>query len=140
MMTFIRGDITMKKITYSLVLGFAFGILLMAAGRVMAADEPAKVDGKWEMSSEGPNGTMTQTLTIQQTGGTIKGTLTGRRGDAPLEGTVAGNKVKFTVKRQTQDGETMVFEYTATVDGDSMKGQVHTEQFGDRDFTAKRTK
>jgi hypothetical protein len=130
----------MKRITYSLVLAFVCGILLMWAGNVMAADEPAKLAGTWEMTSEGPNGTMTQTLTIQQDGGTIKGTLTGRRGDAPLEGTVTGNKVSFTVKRQTQSGDTMVMEYTATVDGDSIKGKVHSERFGDRDFTAKRTK
>ena len=130
----------MKRITYSLVLAFACGMLLMWVGNVLAADEPAKVDGKWEMSSEGPNGPMTSTLTIQQDGATIKGTLSGRRGDAPLEGTVTGNKVSFTVKRQTQNGDTMVMEYTATVDGDSMKGKVHSERFGDRDFTAKRAK
>ena len=130
----------MKRVTYSLVLAFACGVLLMWTGKVLAADEPANVAGKWEMSSEGPNGTMTQALTITQDGGTIKGTLTGRRGEAPLEGTVNGNKVSFTVKRQTQSGDTMVMEYTATADGDSMKGKVHSERFGDRDFTAKRTK
>src|SRR5208283_4033372 len=130
----------MKRFAYSLVLAFAYGMLLMLAGNAWAADEPAKVDGKWEMSSEGQNGPMTSTLTIQQDGSTIKGTLTGRRGDAPLEGTVTGNKVSFTVKRQTQNGDTMVMEYTALVDGDSMKGKVHSERFGDRDFTAKRTK
>ena len=130
----------MKRIIHSLVLEFTCGMLLMWAGNALAADEAAKVDGKWEMSSEGQNGPMTSTLTIQQDGSTIKGTLTGRRGDAPLEGTVTGNKVSFTVKRQTQNGDTMAIEYTATVDGDSMKGKVHSERFGDRDFTAKRTK
>ena len=130
----------MKRINYSLVLAFACGMLLMLAGNALAADEPANVAGNWEMSSEGPNGPMTQTLAIQQDGSTIKGTVTGRRGEAPLEGTVTGNKVSFTVKRQTQNGDTMVMEYTATVDGDSLKGKVHSERFGDRDFTAKRTK
>ena len=130
----------MKRVACSLFLVFAGGLLLTLAGTALAADEPAKVDGKWEMTSEGRNGPMTQTLTITQDGSTIKGTLTGRRGDAPLEGTVTGNKVSFTVKRQTPDGETMVMDYSATVDGDSMKGKVHSERFGDRDFSAKRTK
>jgi len=130
----------MKRVACSLFLLFAGGLLLTLAGTALAADEPAKVDGKWEMTSEGRNGPMTQTLTITQDGSTIKGTLTGRRGDAPLEGTVTGNKVSFTVKRQTPDGETMVMDYSATVDGDSMKGKVHSERFGDRDFSAKRTK
>ena len=129
----------MKRLTYSLVLAFACGMLLMLAGNVLAADEPANVAGKWEMSSEGPNGTMTQTLTITQDGGAIKGTITGRRGETPFEGTVTGNKISFTVKRETPNG-TFVTDYTATVDGDTMKGKSHNERMGDRDFTAKRTK
>lgn len=124
--------------TFLLVLACA--VLSIYAAKAWAAEEPANVAGKWEMQSEGRNGTMTQTLSITQDGGTIKGTLTGRRGETPFEGTVAGNKVSFTVKRQTQSGDTMVMEYTATVDGDSMKGKVHSERFGDRDFTAKRSK
>ena len=130
----------MKKITYSLVLAFACGMLLILAGNNLVAADAANVAGSWELSSQGQNGPMTSTLTIQQDGGTIKGTLKGRRGDAPLEGTVTGNNVSFTVKRQDQNGKTMVMEYTATVDGDSLKGKVHSERFGDRDFTAKRTK
>jgi hypothetical protein len=114
-------------------------VLILAANNLAAADA-ANVAGSWELSSQGQNGPMTSTLTIQQDGGTIKGTLKGRRGDAPLEGTVTGNNVSFTVKRQNQNGKTMVMEYTATVDGDSLKGKVHSERFGDRDFTAKRMK
>jgi hypothetical protein len=129
----------MKRLAYSLVLAFVCGILVMGAGKALA-DEPANAAGTWEMTSEGPNGAMTSTLTIQQDGATIKGTLTGRRGDAPLEGTVTGNQVSFTVKRHAQNGDTMVMEYTATIDGNSMKGKVHSERFGDRDFKAKRTK
>jgi len=125
---------------YALMFVFALGVLQMWAMPAVAADEPAKVAGTWEMSSEGPNGAMTQTLEIQQDGGTIKGTITGRRGPSPFEGTITGNKLSFSVKRQTQDGSTMVMDYTATVSGDSLTGKVHSERFGDRDFTAKRTK
>jgi hypothetical protein len=81
---------------------------------------------------------MTQTLTIQQDAGKIKGTLTGRRGETPFEGTVTGSKISFTIKRETPNG-TFTVEYTATVDGDSMKGTAHSER-GDREWTAKRTK
>jgi hypothetical protein len=130
----------MRKINYSLVLASACAMLLILAGNNLTAADAADVAGSWELSSQGQNGPMTSTLTIQQDGGTIKGTLKGRRGDAPLEGTVTGNNVSFTVKRQNQNGKTMVMEYTATVDGDSLKGKVHSERFGDRDFTAKRTK
>ena len=130
----------MKKTTYSIALAFACGVLLILAGSILAADAPANVAGAWELTSEGRNGPMTQTLTVEQDGATIKGTLKGQRGDAPLEGTVAGNKITFSVKRQTQNGDTMVLEYTGTVDGDSIQGKVHSERFGERDFTAKRSK
>ena len=130
----------MRKINYSLVLASACAMLLILAGNNLTAADAADVAGSWELSSQGQNGPMTSTRTIQQDGGTIKETLKGRRGDAPLEGTVTGNNVSFTVKRQDQNGKTMVMEYTATVDGDSLKGKVHSERFGDRDFTAKRTK
>jgi hypothetical protein len=128
----------MKRNAYLLAFLLTCGVLLICASSAMAADEPAKVAGTWEMSSQGPNGPMTQTLTIQQDGSTIKGTLTGRRGEAPFEGTVTGNKISFTIKRDTPNG-TFTIEYSATVDGDSMKGTAHSERF-DREWTAKRTK
>jgi len=125
----------MRRISLAFVL--TCGLLLLG-GVMAAADEPAKVAGAWEVTSEGRNGPMTQTLTIQQDGGKITGTLTSPRGDANFEGTVTGNKVSFTIKRETDNG-TFVIEYSATVDGDSMKGTAHSERF-DRDWTAKRTK
>jgi hypothetical protein len=127
----------MKRSSFLLALLLACGLLILGQA-VVAAEKPANVAGTWEMTAEGRNGPMTQTLTIQQDGTTIKGTLSGRRGDAPLEGTVEGNKVNFTVKRDTPNG-TFTLEYSATVDGDSMTGTVHSERF-DRKFTAKRGK
>ena len=128
----------MKRNAYLVSLALACGMLLICGVSASAADEPANVAGAWEMSSQGPNGPMTQTLTIQQDGSKIKGTLTGRRGDTPFEGTVTGNKIAFTIKRETPNG-TFTMEYAATVDGDSMKGTVHSGR-GDREWTAKRTK
>jgi len=128
----------MKRTVLLLALALGMGLCLTQVGNALADDQPLKVAGNWEMSSEGRNGPMTQTLAIQQDGATIKGTITGPRGEAPFEGTVAGNKVSFTVKRETPNG-TFTVEYSGTVEGDSMKGKAHSERF-DRDFTAKRTK
>lgn len=128
----------MRKWTYSLLFAVGCGLLLMCAGQVLTADEPAKVGGTWEMTSEGRRGTMTQTLTIQQDGSTIKGTLKGERGEAQFEGgSVTGNKISFTVKRETPNG-TFTIEYTGTVTGDSIEGTSHSERF-DGKWTAKRT-
>jgi len=126
----------MKRNTYLFAFALACGVLLMWGGRVIAAEEPAKVAGTWEMTSESPRGTRTQTLTIQQDGSTIKGTLKGQRGESPLEGSITGNKISFTVKRETPNG-TFTLEYSGTIDGDSMKGKVHSERF-DGEWTAKR--
>ena len=127
----------MKRTSFFLVLLLSGGLLMW--GQMLVAQEaPANVAGTWQMSSEGRNGPMEQTLTITQDGTTIKGTLSGPRGDAPFEGTVAGNKISFTIKRETPNG-TFTLEYSATVNGDSMEGTVHSERF-DRKFTAKRGK
>jgi hypothetical protein len=123
--------------TYFIGFALAYGLLLMWSGRVVAAEGPAKVAGTWEMTFEGPGGTRTQTLKIQQDGSTIKGTITGRRGELPLEGSVTGNKISFAVTRETPNG-TFTIEYAGTVDGDSMKGTVHSERF-DAEWTAQRT-
>ena len=127
----------MKRTSFFLVLLLSGG-LLMWGQTLVAQEAPANVAGTWQMSSEGRNGPMEQTLTITQDGTTIKGTLSGPRGDAPFEGTVAGNKISFTIKRETPNG-TFTLEYSATVNGDSMEGTVHSERF-DRKFTAKRGK
>ena len=126
----------MKRKFTLLGLVFAFGMLLAWGGAAIAADEPAKVAGIWEMASQSPRGTRTQTLTIQQDGSTIKGTVKGERGEAPLEGSVAGNKINFTIKRETPNGS-FTIEYTGTVDGDSIKGTSHSERF-DGEWSAKR--
>ncbi len=124
-----------KKRTF-LVLALACGVLLVWSGVAIAADEPAKVAGTWEMTAQSRRGTRTQTLTIQQDGSSIKGTVKGERGEAPLAGSVAGNKITFTVTRETPNGS-ITIEYTGTVDGDSIKGTSHSERF-DGEWSAKR--
>jgi hypothetical protein len=125
----------MKRI--ALASALACGLLLIC-GVAAAADEPANVAGTWEVSSQGRNGPMTQTLTITQDGAKIKGTLASPRGNSNFEGTVTGNKISFTINRETPNG-TFTIEYTGTVDGEAMKGTAHSERF-DREWTAKRTK
>jgi hypothetical protein len=127
----------MKRRSLLLAFVLAWALPLMGSTGAAAADEPAKVAGTWEMTLEGRRGIRTQTLTIQQDGGTIKGTLEGRRGPAPLEGSVTGHEIKFTVKRETPNG-TFTLEYSGTVEGDAMKGTVHSERF-DGEWTAKRS-
>jgi hypothetical protein len=126
----------MKRNTHLFALALVCSVLLICGGRLMAAEEAAKVAGTWEMTSETPRGTRTQTLTLQQEGSTIKGTLKSQRGESALEGSVTGNNISFTVKRETPNG-TFTVEYSGTVEGDSMKGKSHSERF-DGTWSAKR--
>jgi hypothetical protein len=123
----------MKK---NAILLATLAIFAMAFALAAAAQDMAKVDGSWELTMEGPNGSFTQTLTIQQDGAKLKGTAKGQRGESPLEGTVDGNKIQFTITRHTPNGDRAI-EYNGTVSGDSIKGTV---KFGEneREWTAKR--
>jgi len=127
----------MRRPVKILGLVLACGALMMWTGSILA-DQPANVAGTWELTREGRNGTVTETLTVAQDGGKISGTLKGQRGEAKFEGSVTGNKISFTISRETDNG-TFTMEYSATVEGDSMKGTLHTDRF-DREFTGKRTK
>ncbi len=111
-------------------------VVALSVGIAVRAADNAKVAGTWEMTMEGRNGTVTNTLTIEQTGDKIKGTMKTQRGETPFEGTVKDKEISFTITRQTPNGE-MKQEYTGTVEGDTIKGKVKTGQ-NDRDWTAKK--
>jgi hypothetical protein len=123
------------KIALTLVVAFALAFTLAMVAR---ADD-AKVAGKWESKFTTPQGeTRTTTFTFVQDGDKLTGTVSGRMGDTPLTGKVKGDEVKFTVTRQTPNGE-MKLEYTAKIEGDTMKGSVETAQ-GKRDWSATKAK
>jgi hypothetical protein len=121
-------------------------VVVLLVGVTVAAQEPAKVAGTWEMSYtfSGPQGeqAITNTLTIEQTGGDITGTIKTQRGESPFTGTVKGNDIKFSVTRETPRG-TMTTEYVGKVEGDTMKGTFTMGQ-GERartvEWTAKKSK
>lgn len=130
----------MKRSTIVLA---ALCALTLSFAMATVAQDAAKVAGNWDVSMTTQRGSFTQQLTLQQDGGKLTGTMKGRRGgDSKVEGTVDGNNIKFTVTRQTQDGQTRTQDYTGTVDGDSMKGST-TMTFGGNsnklDWTAKRS-
>lgn len=118
---------------------FAVICALALAGVAVKAADPAKVAGAWEMTSQGRQGPQTSNITFEQDGGKIKGSIKGARGETPFEGTVDGNKITFTVKRQTQNGE-ITITYNGAVDGDNIKGTMSMGQGEPREWSAKRSK
>ena len=123
------------KIAFTVVVVLALAFMFSS----VASAQDAKVAGKWQSTFTTPQGdTRTTTFTFTQDGNKLAGTVSGGQGETPLAGTVKGNEVKFTVTRQTPNGE-MKSEYTATVEGDTMKGSVVTPR-GTRDWTATKAK
>jgi hypothetical protein len=124
------------KIAFTVVVVLALAFMFSG----VASAQDAKVAGKWESKFTTPQGdTRTTTYTFTQEGNKLTGTVSGGMGgETPLAGTVKGNEVKFTVTRQTPNGE-MKSEYTATVEGDTMKGTVESPR-GKRDWSATKAK
>lgn len=120
-----------------MILAVLLGMMLVLS-LVAVAQDAAKVGGTWEMTSQGRQGPMTSTLTIDQSGNKFKGTLKGRMGETPIEGTVDGNKIAFTIERDTPNGK-FTMNYTGTVDGDTMKGTVKMGE-NEREWSAKKQK
>ena len=121
----------------STILAVLLGMMLVLS-LVAVAQDAAKVGGTWEMTSQGRQGPMTSTLTIDQSGNKFKGTLKGQMGETPIEGTVDGNKISFTIERDTPNGK-FTMTYNGTVDGDSMKGTVKVRD-NEREWSAKKQK
>lgn len=127
---------TFLTITLSLCLGAA----------VFAAD----ITGKWvserkmQARGGGEERTVTTIMDLKAEGAKLTGTVAttmGERTTPPTQiadGKVDGNKISFKVTREGKQG-TMTMVYSATVDGNAMKGEAGREG-GDRmmPFEAKR--
>ena len=85
-------------------------------------------DGKWNMTMITPMGPQTGTLDLKTNGDVLEGTMGGAQGDAPLEdGKVDGNNLTWKITAAQMN---MVIEFTATVDGDNLKGEAELGSFG----------
>ena len=105
------------------------------------ADEKAaaSVAGKWTMSLETQNGTMTPGLDLKQDGKKVTGTLASPQGEAPLSGEYADGKLKFNVSFQGNNGQMdLVFVASLKPDG-TLAGTMNYGQ-GELSWTAARAK
>ena len=92
-------------------------------------------DGTWNTTMNTPMGAQNGTLSTE--GGTLTGTLSGPQGEIELtDGTVDGDTLTW--KADITSPMAMTLEFTATVDGDSMSGNVKLGAFGDATFSGTR--
>jgi len=94
-------------------------------------------DGTWTTTMNTPMGAQNGTMDIATDGGTLTGTLSGPQGSLDIvDGTIDGNDLAFKANVTTPMAITL--EFTATVDGDSIAGNVKLGAFGSGDFTGTR--
>jgi imidazolonepropionase-like amidohydrolase len=95
-------------------------------------EEAPAVDlsGTWTITAESPRGTQESTaeLTMAEDGD-LSGSVRGERGEGSVtEGWVSGDRFAFTVS-MTMGGRSMEAEYSGTVEGDEMTGNVSFGRF-----------
>jgi hypothetical protein len=85
-------------------------------------------DGTWKTTINSPMGVQEGTLTIKTDGGSFSGQMSSRMGDQAISGTVDGNSLSWT-SQMTQPFP-ITLEFSVTVNGDDMDGQVKAGAFG----------
>ena len=94
-------------------------------------------DGTWTTTMNTPMGAQNGTMELKTEGNTLTGTLSGPQGSLDIEdGTVDGNSLAF--KASVTSPMAMTLEFSATVDGDSISGDVKLGAFGNATFTGTR--
>ena len=139
------GDNTRIRTVF--VDGIDYDVVPAAAGRNAqraggggrgGGGELAQVAGTWTMTVSGPQGAMTSTMTMTQTGDAIDGTIISEFGNAAIsDGRVNGRTVSWTASFQV-GGERTTVNFEAEVDGNRMTGRLRGSEMGTMTFTAER--
>ncbi len=94
-------------------------------------------DGTWNTTMNTPMGVQNSTMELTTDGATLSGKLSGPQGDIELEeGTVDGDSLTW--KASITSPMAMTLEFSATVDGDEMSGDVKLGAFGNATFSGTR--
>ncbi len=104
-----------------------------------AKADTTKVDGKWAMNVQTPQGAMDVALELKSAGKKITGTITSPQGDAPLEGEFADGKIAFAISIESPEGAMTIGFAGAMKDDGTMAGTL-TGPFGEAPWTASRVK
>ena len=96
------------------------------------------VDGSWKLTVNTPMGAQESTLTIKAAGAQLTGTQSAPSGESqPItDGSVNGNAVAW--KAAITRPMALTLEFSGTVNGNEMSGDVKLGMFGASSFTGKR--
>jgi L-seryl-tRNA(Ser) seleniumtransferase len=98
---------------------------------------PASVGGQWEATIEYARGSAVHNLIIEQHDDKLVGTHQGETVSGDLSGAVAANLVRFRSSQRIQ-GTRLSYDFTGTVNGDTMSGDVNLGEYGAAKWTARR--
>ena len=94
-------------------------------------------DGTWEITMNTPMGAQKASLELKSSGDTLEGKMQSPQGSQDIvDGKVDGNSLSWIIN-MTQPME-MKLEFTATVDGDNISGDVGLGAFGKATFEGAR--
>jgi hypothetical protein len=97
-------------------------------------EDDMSVDGTWNMTMSTPMGERKATLTVKSAGNALTGTQSGEQGSAEIaDGKVDGNKLSWKVS--IQNPMPLTLEFSGTVDGNAMKGEMGVGFMGSFPFT-----
>jgi len=129
----LKGQMNSERGT-SEVTGKKIEATAAAAPPAAVAAAPAALVGTWELTTETPNGTRTNTLKIKAD---MTGTYTGRDNETPIKDLkVEGNQVTFKSTRTFNDQE-VTMEFKGKLEGTSLKGEFTSDR-GTRSVTGKK--
>lgn len=114
----------------------AAAVALAFAPTAAAADNAA-VLGKWESTTETPQGSFEVVYEFTEVDGELKGTWTNPRRNGDLKNVSWDVETLKFGREIGRGGQTFKLNFEATVDGDAMTGKMITPR-GEREFTATR--
>ena len=109
----------------------------MASPEPLPQGEPAMVAGQWEVRIDFDRGSATHTVILEQKGNDLEGTHHGEWVSGDLRGSVAVNLIRFRSSQRIQ-GTRLSYDFTGTVDGDKMAGDVNLGEYGAARWSAQR--
>ena len=93
-------------------------------------------DGNWKITINSPMGAQEVEASITTSGDTFTGQTKGRMGEQAIEGKVSGDTLTWSTA--ITQPMPMTLEFSATVSGDSMSGNVKLGAFGNASLTGGR--